>query len=322
MKKFIVLVGMFLCVASISATNLRSALKEVAEQFSFSLREKSVVAIIGIYTESADLSGFMLDELTSQFIKVKKLTVADRANLEVIKQEMSFQLSGDVGDESIQQLGAMIGAETVIQGMLKQYGNVYTLTIRALNVTTAAITDMYRVDVKLTKAEIGMLEGKSKKMKRAKPASPVMIGFQNMCFGLGSYLNGHYGDGAFLTVTHSLAWIFLFSGIGCLVASPPSKENYTRYESDGLGGQKKIFDESSYKNDLSSYNSAQSIGIALTSLFVVVEIVAIIYGSVRPHYYDNGTSVIAYGDKSGFKLDLVATSKRNVAPQISYVFRY
>jgi len=81
-----------------------------------------------------------MDELTLHFIKLKSLTVADCINLVAIKKEMNFQLSDEVGDESIQQLGAKIGAETVIQGVLKQFGSTYNLTIRALNVMTVAIT--------------------------------------------------------------------------------------------------------------------------------------------------------------------------------------
>ena len=289
MKKFLVVAGMFLCSIWVFAVDLRSALKEAAEQFSFSLKEKSVVAIIGIYADGADLSDFMLDELTAQFIQVKKLTIADRINLEAIKKEMSFQLSGEVGDESIQQLGAKIGAETVIQGVLKQYGGIYTLTIRALNVTTAAISDMYRKDVELSKTELTMLGEKAMKGVKKLKASPAMIGFQNMFFGLGSYLNGHYGDGVFLTVTHGLAWIFL--GVGTSMLNSNSLD-------DIIGG------------------------VALVSLFPFIELTAIIYGAVRPHYYDSSPSIIATSNKSGFRFDLVATSKKNIAPQLSYVYRY
>lgn len=160
MKKLIIFISLLLCAGFAFAADVQTTLKETAEQFSASLKEKSVVAIIGIYSESPALTDFMLDELTLQFVKLKKLTIADRANLEAIKKEMSFQLSGEVGDESIQQLGAKIGAETVIQGTLKQLGKSarYTLTIRALDVTTAAVTDMYRANVEPNKVEKAMLE--------------------------------------------------------------------------------------------------------------------------------------------------------------------
>jgi len=140
MQKFSIFVAMFLCAVCVFAKDLQTALKETAQQFSASLRPKSVVAIIGIYSDNTELSDFMMDELTLHFIKLKSLTVADCINLVAIKKEMNFQLSDEVGDESIQQLGAKIGAETVIQGVLKQFGSTYNLTIRALNVMTVAIT--------------------------------------------------------------------------------------------------------------------------------------------------------------------------------------
>ncbi|MGP1439019.1 MAG: hypothetical protein ACTTKH_08120 [Treponema sp.] len=296
MKRFIVFVGMLLCAGVIFATELQDALKEAATQFSSSLRAKSVVAIIGVYSGNAELSDFMMDELTLQFIKLRKITVADRANLEAIKKEMNFQLSGEVGDETMQQLGAKVGAETVIQGVLKQYGGIYTLTIRALNVKTAAISDMYRMNVELGQIESNILGIKYKKSGRksvkvgkSKSINVHMVGFQNMLFGLGSYMQGHYGDGAFLSVTHGLAWIFLFTGLALLDA--PSN------------------------NDIRA-------GLTLVSLFPFIELIAIIYGAVRPAYYDDRPSILAYGNKSGFKFDIVKTVKGNIAPQISYVYRY
>ena len=323
MKKIIVFVGMFLCATLMFASDLRTALKETAEQFSSSLRPKSVVAIIGIYSENSDFSDFMLDELTAQFIKIRKLTIADRMNLEAIKKEMSFQLSGEVGDESIQQLGAKIGAETVIQGVLKQFGGMYTLTIRALNVTTAAITDMYRATVNLNGMEIGMLGGKGKKYKGSKSGA-VKVGFQNLLFGLGSYRNGHYGDGAFLTVTHLTAWILMISGAAILsnVEDPYYRED--SYKNKELGSDGKWLEPrrtSAYKQDKDRYRSQVSTGIALISLFPFVALTAIIYGSVVPYYYE-GPSLIAYGNNSGFKFDLALTQKGNITPQVSYVLRY
>ena len=303
MKRFIVFVGMLLCARFMFAIELQGALKETAEQFSSSLKAKSVVAIIGIYSGNAELSDFIMDELTLQFIKLRKITIADRANLEAIKKEMNFQLSGEVGDETMQQLGAKVGAETVIQGVLKQYGGIYTLTIRALNVKTAAISDMYRMNVELGQIESNILGIKyskggrrSVKVGKSNSINLPMVGFQNMLFGLGSYLQGHYGDGAFLTVTHSIGWTFFFAGIGVLVERKYTVGS-TRVELSKSGG-------------------------SLLGLGIAIEFVAIIYGAVRPRSYDDSPSILAYGNKSGFKFDLVSTVKGNITPQISYVYRY
>ncbi len=291
MKKFVVLLGMFLCALLMYATDLQTAIKDTAVQFSSTLKPRSVVAIIGIYSENAELSDFMMDELTLHFIKIKKLTIADRVNLAAIKKEMNFQLSGEVGDESIQQLGAKIGAETVIQGVLKQYGGVFTLTIRALNVRTAAVSDMYRMNVELGEVEMNMLGMKAKRAKKilrttsGKPINPTLVGFENMLFGLGSYMSGHYGDGAFLTASHAIAWIFL--GAGLAIAGP---------------------------------NNGPT-GVILVSLCPFIELTAIIYGAIRPYYY-GGPSIIATSDKSGLMFNLALTPKGNITPQVSYIFRY
>lgn len=91
MKTFSNFIAMFFGTVSMFAKDLQTALKETAQQFSASLRPKSVVASIGIYSDNTELSDFMMDELTLHFIKLKSLIVADRLNLEAIKKEMSFQ---------------------------------------------------------------------------------------------------------------------------------------------------------------------------------------------------------------------------------------
>ena len=291
MKKLSIFTALLLCAGFAFAADLQGALKETAEQFSASLKPKSVVAIIGIHSESPALSEFMLDELTLQLVKMKKLTIADRANLEVIKKEMSFQLSGEVGDESIQQLGAKIGAETVIQGVFKPLGKsaYYTLTIRALNVTTAAVTDMYRTTVELNNVEVDML-GKTATVKNPKAQySAGMVGFQNLLFGLGSYRTGHPGDGAVLTVGHLLGWGCFFAGIG--IGTNDSRGTNVAAPILGIGG-------------------------------IIVEVGAIIYGFVMPAVHLKRARVLAYGNNSGLKFDLTYTSAGNIAPRISYVLRY
>jgi len=346
MKKLSIFISLLLCAGFAVAADVQTALKETAEQFSASLKPKSVVAIIGIHSESPVLSDFMLDELTLRLVQLKKLTIADRANLEAIKKEMSFQLSGEVGDESIQQLGAKIGAETVIQGTLKQLGKSvrYTLTIRALDVTTAAVTDMYRANVELNEIEASMLGVKAVNKTNA-PYSVGSVGFQNLLFGLGSYRTGHPGDGATLTVGHIVGWGCLFAGIGLWAAGDSAMASLRReselaerdkpwrgsssYDFDGNGSQ--------YENDMKKWQEAKdrredresainrqiSTGVILLSVGVIVEVGSFIYGFVMPavHLKRARANALAAND-TGFKFNLAYTSSGDIAPQISYKIRY
>ncbi len=337
MKKLIIFIGLLLCAGFAFAADVQTALKETAEQFSASLKEKSVVAIIGIYSESPALTDFMLDELTLQFVKLKKLTIADRANLEAIKKEMSFQLSGEVGDESIQQLGAKIGAETVIQGTLKQLGKSarYTLTIRALDVTTAAVTDMYRANVEPNKVEKAMLEAAVNANKPTGQYNATSIGFQNLLFGLGSYKTGHYGDGAVLTVGHIVGWGCLFAGVGVYVEAITRRPNIEtkqvwRKNEDpfGISGPSySSITERVYTIDGQPMGQwvrkRSTIGIALMAVGGAVELGSIIYGFIAPVVRKNrsNANAIAAND-TGFKFNLAYTSSGDIAPQISYKIRY
>jgi len=316
MKKLSIVTGLLLCAGLAFAADLQTALKETAEQFSASLKEKSVVAIIGIYSESPVLSDFMLDELTLRFVQLKKLTIADRANLEAIKKEMSFQLSGEVGDESIQQLGAKLGAETVIQGTLKQIGSssTYTLTVRALNVTTAAVADIYRTNVDLSRAEVKMLEDAVAAKKPKATYNATSIGAQNLLFGLGSYKTGHYGDGALLTIGHLAGWGCLFTGVGMYVGAITREpdRNAQGYYTNTIDGQQQ--DQWVRKRTTP--------GIALMAVGGAVELASIIYGFVSPIYYNHSNAYAVATNDTGFKFNLAYTSSGDIVPQISYKIRY
>ena len=337
MKRLSIFISLLLCAGLAFATDLQTALKETAEQFSASLKPKSVVAIIGIHSESPVLSDFMLDELTLRLVQLKKLTIADRANLEAIKKEMSFQLSGEVGDESIQQLGAKIGAETVIQGTVKQLGKSarYTLTIRALDVTTAAVTDMYRANVEPNEIEASMLGVKAVNKTNA-PYSIGSVGFQNLLFGLGSYRTGHPGDGAVLTVGHIVGWGCFFAGIGVLAAidserislyredqraerDKPESSSYD-YENKYRQWQEKKYSREDRRRSL---NDDIPASIALVSVGIIVEVGTIIYGFVAPavHLKRARANALAAND-TGVKFNLAYTSSGDIAPQISYKIRY
>lgn len=146
-RKFILCATAAMCAVSLSAIEIESALHQTAKQFSSSIKSGTTIAIVGISSATRELSEFMLDELTLGFVQTKKLTIANRANLEAIKTEMNFQLSGEVSDESIQQIGAMVGANVVIHGSLKPLGRNFNLVVQALDVTTAAVVDMCRFSV-------------------------------------------------------------------------------------------------------------------------------------------------------------------------------
>jgi len=263
MKKILGIMAVLLIAhTAVFAVEIETALAETAEQFSKTIKAGSTIAIIGISSDTEEMSDFMLDELTVNFVRLRKLKVADRANLAAIKKEMNFQLSGEVGDDSIQQIGAMAGAQTVIRGSLKPFGESYLLVIHALNVTTAAVEDIYRSKISTNETLALLLSGGkksgSKKVLRADRyhgGQLAGLGFGNIIFGTGAYIAGNYVDGAVLTVWHAANLGMFFGGIAGIAKD---------------GGRD---------------NGSVELGIAFLSLGCISGAVRIIYGFVRPKYY-------------------------------------
>lgn len=222
MKKiiFTLMFSVICAAASFSQSKgvtIDNALTQAAEKFSSSLKNKTTVAILGISSSYNELSEYMLGELTTDIVQLRKLQVVTRANLDVIKKEMNFQLSGEVSDETMQQLGAKTGAQTVISGTFKPLGTLYVLDIQAFDVTTATIQDTYRVNVAsdetlelLTKKKVVNAAGKIQSNDYT-AGERLGIGFQNILLGLGSYRNGHWGDGIFLTGSKLMVSYLLFA---------------------------------------------------------------------------------------------------------------
>ena len=219
------LIGIAVSFSQSKGVTIDNALTQAAEKFSSSLKNRTTVAILGISSSYNELSEYMLGELTTDIVQLRKLQVVTRANLDVIKKEMNFQLSGEVSDETMQQLGAKTGAQTVISGSFKPLGTLYVLDIQAFDVTTATIQDTYRSNVVsdetlelLTKKKIVGTSGKIQANDYT-AGERLGIGFQNILLGLGSYRNGHWGDGILMTAADGIAILCAAYGDGSITGT-------------------------------------------------------------------------------------------------------
>ncbi len=331
-RKLSILFFAIFCLSFASTLDVQTALKQASEQFSQSLKEKSIVAILGIYSESSEFSEFMSDELTANFVRIKKLKIVDRANLDAIRKEMNFQFSGEVGDESIQQLGAKLEAETVIIGTLKLFGkSSYRLAMRALNVTTAEVRDMYSEMVEPNRTEVKWLSDAEKAQKPTTRYSATSLGWQNLFFGLGSYRAGHPGDGAVLTIGHLSGLACIIVGTGMYISTqtkvsnadvssntinshsnlnvssppPPPDPNMPpefQQEWEYHQQQEQFYQEQQQKQEQQQLIKEKKqhkreqikqkkISIALLATGGILELGSIIYGFVAPKYYQETKSI-------------------------------
>jgi tetratricopeptide (TPR) repeat protein len=151
MKKTVLLVntllalGILACASGGSAApsaapgdglSLEAGIAQIAAEIERSLSVGTRVAVINFKSPSALFSDFVLEELQGILIQNKKLTVLDRKNLELRRNELTFQMSGEVSDETAVSVGHALGAESIVTGSLTDMGGRYRFRFGAFNIET------------------------------------------------------------------------------------------------------------------------------------------------------------------------------------------
>lgn len=86
-------------------------------------------------TLSTPLTNVVIDEL----VKVKKYTVIDRANRDMILGEAGFQMSGCVDERCTVEAGRILGVGKIIIGSVDLIDKTYLVNLQLINVETAAV---------------------------------------------------------------------------------------------------------------------------------------------------------------------------------------
>jgi len=138
---------------------LDQAIKEAAVQIDERIKAGSKIAPLNFSSPSDNFSSYVLDELTANLVDSRKLIVVDRKEIDLIRDEFKFQFSGEVGDDSMQALGRMLGAQSIISGSLTDMGGFYRIVIRVLNVQNASVEVQYRSNIANDTVVAALLSG-------------------------------------------------------------------------------------------------------------------------------------------------------------------
>jgi hypothetical protein len=163
------------------------------------LDEGTRAAVVNFAAPPA-VSHYAIEEALAILVNDGKLIVVDRSELELLQQEIDFQISGEVSDESAQSIGKKLGAQTVISGSFVQLGNVWRMRVKALEVETARIQGITTYTVK-NDALLSSLLPKQTKTAGEK----IGTGALNIVFGLGSYLEGDIAGGITISAGYAAA---------------------------------------------------------------------------------------------------------------------
>lgn len=121
-----------------TAGGVEGSLLRAAEVITVDMPAKSQIAIVYVTAADPEVAEFIAGEL--EFIMVqKKLVLVDRSQLDRIRQEQKFQLSGEVDDRRAVSIGKMSGANIIVTGAVTGTGELRRLRLRTLDTQTAEL---------------------------------------------------------------------------------------------------------------------------------------------------------------------------------------
>jgi len=127
--------------------SLNAAIRDAAARMENRLNKGTKVALINFTSPSQAFSEYVLDELSSVLVNNGLLVVVDRANLDKLRQELGFNMSGEVSDASMQEIGNMLGAQALVTGSLASIGDLHRIMFKAIMTESAAVVVQHPADI-------------------------------------------------------------------------------------------------------------------------------------------------------------------------------
>jgi uncharacterized repeat protein (TIGR02543 family) len=141
---------------------LDAAMKEAASDIDERIAKETTVALLNFESPTDQFTQYVFVELTANLINSGKLVIVDRKEIELIREELNFQYSGEVSEDTMQKAGVKLGAKSIISGALSKIGDVYRVVVQVLNVESAKIEVQYRTDIENDSRVQALLDGAQK----------------------------------------------------------------------------------------------------------------------------------------------------------------
>lgn len=136
MKKICMILTLIICACSTAPKYLSfdDALGTGIQKIGNDLPEGTQVAILDFKSDNEILSSYIIEELYDKLINLRKLVIMERSRTNIIAMEVGYQLSGEVDDNQIINIGKQLGADYVVTGQIIFSGEAYRLRVFAIDI--------------------------------------------------------------------------------------------------------------------------------------------------------------------------------------------
>jgi hypothetical protein len=118
---------------------LDAAIREASTYLNGRVPKGSKAVFLNIRSDYPDISEYILSVLSENAVNDGVFSVVDRQQLDTIRAELNFQMSGEVSDESAQNIGQMLGAQSIVSGSVSKIGSLYRVQVKAIEVQSAGV---------------------------------------------------------------------------------------------------------------------------------------------------------------------------------------
>jgi hypothetical protein len=129
------------------ADELDAAIRAASDYLNGRVPGGSKAVFLNIKSDYPDLSEYLLSALSENAVNDGVFSVVDRQQLDSIRAELNFQLSGEVSDESAQSIGQMLGAQSIVSGAVSKLGSLYRVQVKAIEVQSAGVQGQWSRNV-------------------------------------------------------------------------------------------------------------------------------------------------------------------------------
>jgi len=126
---------------------LDHAIREISDYLNKRIPKGTKAVFLNVKSDWPDLSEYILSGLMENAVNDEVFSVVDRQQIDAIRSELNFQWSGEVSDASAQEIGQMLGAQTIVSGAVTTIGSIYRIQARAIAVQTAAVQGQFSQNV-------------------------------------------------------------------------------------------------------------------------------------------------------------------------------
>jgi hypothetical protein len=121
-----------------SPIGIEGALARASEQVLKNVPGKSKIAIVYITAQDKSTTEYVVGELEYIWVNAGYF-ITDRSQLDKLRTEQKFGMSGEVDDATAVSIGKFAGAGIIVTGTVDGDGDLRRLRLRALNTSTAQV---------------------------------------------------------------------------------------------------------------------------------------------------------------------------------------